>query len=189
THLKIGTTCLTCLRGQHPNSKIHRGSSVQCPLCTEAYTTATGIINHLESDTCPSAQNISRDDFYRRVHSRDPQGVISKTLIDWNGEAEYEATVHPWNGSGYKCHLCHRVLQEIHNLDQHLKSPTRSPFHWGVATISVTNGVGVKFHKMDIAYFERLHGVECRQVGFFQKAPWRCGANRHRKNHKGWLAF
>ncbi|KAH9433046.1 hypothetical protein MCOR27_003189 [Pyricularia oryzae] len=146
-------------------------------------------VNHLESDTCPSAQNISRDDFYRRVHSRDPQGVISKTLIDWNGEAEYEATVHPWNGSGYECHLCHRVLQEIHNLDQHLKSPTRSPFHWGVATISVTNGVGVKFHKMDIAYFERLHGVECRQVGFFQKAPWRCGANRHRKNHKGWLAF
>ncbi|KAI6525175.1 hypothetical protein MCOR05_009532, partial [Pyricularia oryzae] len=59
-------------------SKIHRGSSVQCLLCIKAYITATGIVNHLESGTCPNTQNLSRDAFYRFVRSRDAQGVIFK---------------------------------------------------------------------------------------------------------------
>lgn len=91
----------------------------------KAYTTATGIVNHLESGTCPNTQNLSRDALYRLVRSRDPQGVISKKLIGWTGEVEYEATVHTWNGSGYECYLCHRVFQKIQSLDQHLKSPVR----------------------------------------------------------------
>lgn len=115
---------------QHLNSKIHRGSSVQCPLCIKAYTTATGIVNHLESGTCPNTQNLSRDALYRLVRSRDPQGVISKKLIGWTGEVEYEATVHTWNGSGYECYLCHRVFQEIQSLDQHLKSPVHQQSYY-----------------------------------------------------------
>ncbi|TLS20420.1 uncharacterized protein PpBr36_11379 [Pyricularia pennisetigena] len=123
------TECRRCYdmfnsaQDRHLNSKIHRGSSVQCPLCMKAYTTATGIVNHLESGTCPNTQNLSRDALYRLVRSRDPQGVISKKLIGWTGEVEYEATVHTWNGSGYECYLCHRVFQKIQSLDQHLKSP------------------------------------------------------------------
>ncbi|KAI6552469.1 hypothetical protein MCOR04_010886 [Pyricularia oryzae] len=72
-----------------------------------------GPVNHLESGTCPNTQNLSRDAFYRLVRSRDAQGVISKKLIGWTGEAEYKATVHTWNGSGYECYLCHSVFQEI----------------------------------------------------------------------------
>ncbi|KAI6587382.1 hypothetical protein MCOR12_009520, partial [Pyricularia oryzae] len=97
----------------HMTSKIHRGSSVQCLLCIKAYITATGIVNHLESGTCPNTQNLSRDAFYRFVRSRDAQGVILKKLIGWTGEAEYKVTVHTWNGFGYECYLCHSVFQEI----------------------------------------------------------------------------
>ncbi|QBZ53576.1 hypothetical protein PoMZ_09264, partial [Pyricularia oryzae] len=70
----------------------------------------TGIINHFKFNTCPNAQNILRDDFYRRIYNRNPQGVISKTLIDWNSKTEYKITVYFWNISGYKYYLYYRVL-------------------------------------------------------------------------------
>ncbi|KAH9437493.1 hypothetical protein MCOR02_001150 [Pyricularia oryzae] len=108
---------------QHLNSRTHRGHSIQCPLCGKAYTTATGIVYHLESGSCPNAQNLSRDEVFRLVRSRDPQGVISKKLIGWTGDVEYEATHHAWNGYGYECYLCHRVFHQIHSLSQHLNSP------------------------------------------------------------------
>ncbi|TLD19069.1 hypothetical protein PspLS_09810 [Pyricularia sp. CBS 133598] len=66
---------------QHLHSKTHRSHSIQCPLCNKAYTTATGIVYHLESGGCPNAQNLSRDAVYRLVRRRDPQSVISKKLI------------------------------------------------------------------------------------------------------------
>ncbi|KAI6445194.1 hypothetical protein PoMZ_13544 [Pyricularia oryzae] len=115
---------------QHLNSRTHRGHSIQCPLCGKAYTTATGIVYHLESGSCPNAQNLSRDEVFRLVRSRDPQGVISKKLIGWTGDVEYEATHHAWNGYGYECYLCHRVFHQIHSLSQHLNSPAHQQAYY-----------------------------------------------------------
>ncbi|TLD14079.1 uncharacterized protein PgNI_02859 [Pyricularia grisea] len=115
---------------QHLNSKTHRGHSMQCPLCNKLYTTATGIVYHIESGGCPNTQNFSRDAVYRLVRSRDPQGIISKKLIGWTGGDEYEATDRTWNGYGYECYLCHRIFPKIHSLNQHLKSPAHQQSYY-----------------------------------------------------------
>lgn len=109
----------------HLHSKAHGAESIKCPLCNKRYTTATGVVSHLEAGACPNAQHLSRDALYRFVCSRDPHGIISKRLIGWHGEPQYEATDRAWNGYGYECYLCHREFNRLHSLNQHLNSPAR----------------------------------------------------------------
>ncbi|KAK3346566.1 hypothetical protein B0T25DRAFT_460272 [Lasiosphaeria hispida] len=109
----------------HLNSRTHRGQSVKCPFCSVAYTTATGMTHHLECGACPRAQGLNRDEIYRIVRSKDPNGMISKKLITWPGESnvKYEATSRTWNGHGYECYLCNRAFSALHGLNAHLNSP------------------------------------------------------------------
>ncbi|KAM3503226.1 hypothetical protein MY11210_008798 [Beauveria gryllotalpidicola] len=105
----------------HLNSNRHRGGSIACPKCSKSFTTATGLAHHFEMNACPNATT-SRDTIYRYVRSKDPNGLISKQLLEWDGPATYEATERTWNGDGYECYLCHREFNSLHGLNQHLNS-------------------------------------------------------------------
>lgn len=113
------------LSRQHLNSRVHRGRQIKCPFCSRLFTTAAGLAHHLESASCPNASGLGRDGLYRFVRSKDPQGLISKNLIEWTGSSHYEADSGAWNGNGYTCPLCHRQFVSLVGLNQHLNSPIR----------------------------------------------------------------
>ncbi|KAI0114604.1 hypothetical protein F4776DRAFT_666750 [Hypoxylon sp. NC0597] len=108
----------------HLNSRIHRGLNIECPFCNKYYATATGLTHHLESGSCPSLPFLNRDEVYKLVRAKDPNGLISKKLLGWNGSPQYEATSAAWNGYAYECYLCHRQFNKLSSLNQHLSSPT-----------------------------------------------------------------
>ncbi len=62
---------------------------------------------------------------YRFVRSKDPSGIISKKLLEWDDAGTYEASPRTWNGSGYECYLCNRAFNSLNGLNQHLNSPAR----------------------------------------------------------------
>lgn len=110
---------------QHLKSSAHRGSNISCPLCMQGFTTATGVVHHLERGACPNTNNMNRNTLYKFVRAKDPHGVISKKLIGWHEESKYEATDRAWNGYGYKCYFCNRLFSQLSGLNQHLRSPVR----------------------------------------------------------------
>ncbi len=99
-----------------------------CPFCSQSYASATGLTHHLGVGSCPNARNINRDEVYKLVRSRDPNGMISKKLIGWTGSSVFEATEFAYNGytGYYECYLCNREFTTIHGLNQHLNSPIRT---------------------------------------------------------------
>lgn len=66
-----------------------------------------------------------RDSIYRYVRGKDPNGIIFKKLLEWQGTSRYEASARNWNGDGYECYLCHRDFSSLHRLNQHLNSAAR----------------------------------------------------------------
>lgn len=113
---------------QHLRSAAHLGSSITCPFCKRGFTTATGLVHHIESSACPRARNLDRDAVYRIVRQKDPSGVISKKLIGWTGSDSFEATARAWNPyeGAYECYLCPRTFGQLSSLNQHLQSPARA---------------------------------------------------------------
>lgn len=107
----------------HFNSRLHRPADVKCPFCEAKYTSATGLCHHLEMGSCPGAPRLNRDEIYKFVRSKDPGGIVSKKLLGWHGSPTYEATLHAWDGHGYRCYLCHRSFHQLQSLNQHLSSP------------------------------------------------------------------
>ncbi|KAK7413868.1 hypothetical protein QQX98_007285 [Neonectria punicea] len=109
---------------QHMNSARHRSTRVKCPFCRESRETASGLVHHLERGGCPNAP-LDRDKLYRAIRQRDPDGVISKKMIEWHGSDTYEATARAWNSDceAYECYLCHRLFNSLVALNQHLASP------------------------------------------------------------------
>ncbi|KLU85573.1 hypothetical protein MAPG_04596 [Magnaporthiopsis poae ATCC 64411] len=114
----------------HLHSRAHGADSIECPLCSKRYTAAAGVVSHLEAGGCPNARHLSRDALYRFVRSRDPHGIISKRLIGWHGESQFEATDRTWNGYGYECYFCHREFNKLHSLNQHLSSPAHQQAYY-----------------------------------------------------------
>ncbi|TPX15277.1 uncharacterized protein E0L32_004554 [Thyridium curvatum] len=108
----------------HRRSRAHLGQPLDCPFCQDPFTTATGVVHHLESGRCPRARGLSRDAIYKFVRARDPNGVVTKKLVGWEGSYEYEANENCWNGYCYECYICHREFKTLDSLNQHLKSPT-----------------------------------------------------------------
>ncbi|KAK1621674.1 hypothetical protein BDP81DRAFT_411867 [Colletotrichum phormii] len=119
------------------SGSVHRAiSDIQCPFCRQTSNTATGLIHHLERGACPNAP-LDRDKLYQAVRARDPNGVISKKLLEWHasptyppGEQHnnptYTATdrTHNYHIGAYECCLCHRAFSTLNGLNQHLNSPT-----------------------------------------------------------------
>jgi len=85
------------------------------------------MVHHVESSACPRAPNIGRDEIYKIIRAKDPKGVMSKKLLGWKEESnfQYEATEKSWNGWAYECYLCHRTFSTLHGINQHLSSPVR----------------------------------------------------------------
>lgn len=96
-----------------------------CPFCRREFATATGVTHHVESGSCPNASNINRDELYKFIRTKDPEGRISKNLIGWTGSSSFEATDKTWNGRAFDCYFCHREFGQLHALNQHLSSPVR----------------------------------------------------------------
>ncbi len=80
---------------------------------------------HLERGFCSRAPSLSRDTMYQAVRSRDPHGVVSKKLLEWEPSGSLEATDKAWNGSAYECYFCDKIFRRLPHLNQHLKSPVR----------------------------------------------------------------
>ncbi|KAL5342499.1 hypothetical protein BJX70DRAFT_410019 [Aspergillus crustosus] len=147
----------------HLNSKIHRGRQIPCPFCKAFYTTASGLIHHLETGACPKAPSLNRESIYRMVRERDPQGMITHKQIGWKEEenATYAANSNAWNGSGYECYLCHRTFSKITGLNQHLNSPAHKQqvYHCPNA------GCGKSFAAM-AGLFNHLESESCSFMRF-----------------------
>ncbi|KAK7216824.1 hypothetical protein V2G26_004827 [Clonostachys chloroleuca] len=109
---------------QHLNSSIHRQTKVTCPFCKSQHGTATGLVHHLERGSCPRAP-LDRDSLYRAVRQYDPNGVVSKKLLEWNGSSSYSANERAWNpyAEAFECYLCSRLFNTLNGLNQHLNSP------------------------------------------------------------------
>ncbi|KAJ1712848.1 zinc finger protein [Aspergillus flavus] len=106
------------------NSKIHQ-ADVVCPFCKLDYTSASGLIHHLEQGSCPDANILNRETIFRIVHERDSQGVITNKQIDWHKEdsSQNSKTTNAFNGSFWECYLCHLEFGSATALGSHLSSP------------------------------------------------------------------
>ncbi|KAF2454907.1 putative zinc finger protein [Lineolata rhizophorae] len=113
----------------HLNSKAHRGSGVLCPFCKTAYTTASGLLHHLERGSCARAPSLNRETILRLVRARDADGIITTKRIGWRdgdedgGQARLRATPAAFNGAAWECYLCHRQFRAVEALDAHVNSP------------------------------------------------------------------
>ncbi|KAK6852529.1 hypothetical protein PG995_011080 [Apiospora arundinis] len=108
----------------HRNSKLHRGTPIRCPFCHEYYSAATALCQHLEKGGCPKLPNLTREQIYQVVRSKDPKGIITKNLIGWHSSVSitYYANESAWNGWAYECYLCHKTFGQIESLNRHLGS-------------------------------------------------------------------
>ncbi|KAK4212950.1 hypothetical protein QBC37DRAFT_441074 [Rhypophila decipiens] len=145
----------------HMNSRVHRGRDMKCPFCKKPYTTATGMVHHLEAGSCPVAKNLSRDQVYRFVRQKDPTGIISKKLIGWTGEPSYEVTSKSWDGDCYRCVLCQRGFGSVRSLQAHLDSP----FHKQALYHCPNRNCGMEF-KVLAAVINHLESESCNAMRF-----------------------
>lgn len=85
---------------------------------------ATGLVHHLERGACPNAP-LDRKRLHEAVQRRDPHGVLTKKLLTWTDNTEYEATALAYDAraNAFKCYLCGRFFQSLPSLNQHLQSP------------------------------------------------------------------
>jgi hypothetical protein len=125
--------CLLTPRLQHLNSKVHRGSRVPCLFCSASYTTASGLVHHIEMGSCPRAPNLNHATVLRMIRERDTHGLITNPAIGWDSEqgeeetgTRYEATSLAFNGAHWECYLCHRGFVSAAALTGHLNSPAHA---------------------------------------------------------------
>lgn len=109
---------------QHLNSRVHRASGISCPFCGVERASATGLVHHLERGSCPNAP-LNRDALYLAVRRRDPNGIISKKLLEFHGSPTYSATENSYNyrHDAYQCYMCGNLYGKLNSLNQHLNSP------------------------------------------------------------------
>lgn len=124
--------CSTCNRTflnehnlqQHLRSHIHRGTDTLCPFCSRGFSTATGLIHHLERGSCPRAPGINREEIFRIMKQRDPNGYVTNLLLKYE-TASYTTSNQGWNGRAWQCYFCNREFRTQSSLNQHLNSPVR----------------------------------------------------------------
>lgn len=140
---QVHTYCTSCARSfqsqshldTHLRSSIHQPLNYHCPgyRCTRSFVSAGALLQHFESDTCPSRVTRAAVDYY--IAQVDRGGIITdpSRLICWpDGRitipttTQYWATIRSWNGSGYECYICHREFATLFRLNQHLSSGTHS---------------------------------------------------------------
>jgi hypothetical protein len=108
---------------------------MNCPFCNRFFVSAAAVAQHLESGRCPSAPKLNRDQLYKIIRAKDPQGVLTKQLIGWAGcfatTYEYLATEETFNGRQYECYICNREFPTLPTLTAHINSETRKSGQMG----------------------------------------------------------
>ncbi|KAF3480727.1 uncharacterized protein GIQ15_06074 [Arthroderma uncinatum] len=109
----------------HMRSKAHLGGSIACPFCGVGFTTASGLVHHLERGACPRAPSLNRETILRKVRELDPNGRITNRQIEWRDEdnVQYSATQHAFNGQYWQCYLCSSTFNSVNGPNSHLNSP------------------------------------------------------------------
>ncbi|KAI6768403.1 hypothetical protein HG531_010592 [Fusarium graminearum] len=108
----------------HLRSRVHQGETQHCPFCGQSYVTAAGVFQHLENKGCSKAP-LNRAMVYEAVRSRDPNGTLTKKLLDWSKSIRFEATGRSLNAvtGAFDCSLCGASFNRLQSLTQHLQSP------------------------------------------------------------------
>ncbi|KDR85841.1 hypothetical protein GALMADRAFT_1325497, partial [Galerina marginata CBS 339.88] len=103
----------------HLNSSIHQPKDVKCPFkCGSTFVSDSALLLHLENGACPSDANFDILNRYIRHCDTKPARMIAYESGS-SQDTTYIGDSRWWNGSAYKCHLCHRSLLA---LNQHLVS-------------------------------------------------------------------
>jgi len=123
--------CIPCKRmfqnennlRMHQHGSAHMGGSIDCPFCKRAFTTASGVVVHLESKACTSSLN--RQKINAEIQRLDRNNVITRPMLTMPGYDRVQtiATERSWNGYSYECYLCSREFSQLNGLNNHLKSP------------------------------------------------------------------
>lgn len=152
---------------QHMRSRIHQGVNVTCPFCRTGFTTASGVSHHLETGSCPSARGLNRENIYRELRRRDPNGAITGRLLEYPTERSLSASWDPvsaWNGhDGYECYLCHRVFSAPQGLRQHITSAVHATRLYHCPN---SRGRCVKTFPSLAAMFNHLESESCGYIRF-----------------------
>lgn len=109
---------------QHLRSSTHRGTGTPRPFCSRGFSTATGLVHHLETGSCPRAPGIDREAIFRIMKQRDPNGYVTNLLLKYES-ATYSTSQRSWNGRAWQCYFCDREFRTKASLDQHVNSPVR----------------------------------------------------------------
>lgn len=109
---------------QHLRSQTHRGTNTPCPFCRRDFSTATGLVHHLERGACPRAPHVNREEIFRIMKQRDPNGYVTNLLLEYE-HTSYSGSQQCWNGRAFQCYFCNREFRTKRSLDQHLSSPVR----------------------------------------------------------------
>ncbi|RKU43186.1 hypothetical protein DL546_005056 [Coniochaeta pulveracea] len=97
-----------------------------CPFCNRPFKTAGCVAQHLESNTCPSAPPLTRDELFYLIQSKDPNRRLTGDLTGWNG---ISAPTWSFDSNGYQCYLCGKKFDWNHSVCQHINSETRKSWH------------------------------------------------------------
>lgn len=104
-------------------SRKHMDNPIECPYCKRDFTTASGVVIHLESGNCSSG--INRRMINETISRLDRNNVITNRMITMPGynAGETIATERSWNGQCYACYLCSKGFASLGALNNHMGSP------------------------------------------------------------------
>ncbi|KAF5618838.1 hypothetical protein F25303_12946 [Fusarium sp. NRRL 25303] len=115
---------------------------VACPFCSARYSSASGVVYHLEQGACPNVP-LNRGTQRQEARRRDPNGAIYNTVLVWRQTVYYQATADVYNThyGQYECYFCGALFRQLSSLNQHLASPRHQQelYYWPIGTPSWSN--------------------------------------------------
>ncbi|SCV56417.1 uncharacterized protein FFB14_14616 [Fusarium fujikuroi] len=125
-------------RGQHYYSV----PGVTCPFCSARYSSASGVVHHLEQGACPNVP-LNRGTLRQEARGRDPNAAIYNRVLVWRQTVYYQATADVYNThyGQYECYFCGALFRQLSSLNQHLASPRHQQelYYWPIGTPSWSN--------------------------------------------------
>ncbi|CVK99463.1 uncharacterized protein FMAN_02303 [Fusarium mangiferae] len=110
---------------------------VACPFCSARYSSASGVVYHLEQGACPNVP------LNRGTQRQDPNGASYNRLLVWRQIVYYQATAGVYNTyyGHYECYFCGALFRQLSSLNQHLASPRHQQefYYWPIGTPSWSN--------------------------------------------------
>lgn len=115
--------CFSCRRSfatldnlrQHLRSRVHLGRGIQCVFCDRGFTTASGVVHHLELGACPRAAGLDRDTIFGFMKNADPLGYVTN-VVD-----QVEPGVFPKDRNGTQVYACTVCKMEYPTSDEAMR--------------------------------------------------------------------